>query len=179
MSTTDSPRPKYSRRAMLSLIGMTLTGACSLPLFDHVSAESLREARVRGKVNQLIESRARAMKLQERLGMGAGSDSKAQLSADEVYAVRQYTPVWLSPAVDALRDIANSDVDVGPRIDVASRALAVHLVELSDECDKASRSGCARELDEYVATISDVLRKEGLARFVKGRRWDGNSWVDS
>lgn len=179
MSAIHAETPKLSRRAMLSVLSLGLAGVCTKSPFGEAHAESMRELSVRNKVTQLLQSRAKATALQARLGTRDDSGSNLELTQDEEYLVRQYASVWLSPAIDALRDIAKSEVDVGPGIDVAGRALAVHIVELNDECDRRSRSGCARELDEYISTITDVLGKEGMTHFVKGKRWNGSTWSDS
>jgi hypothetical protein len=126
-------------------------------------------------VGSLIESRARAG--------GIITDIKrirddGQLSADEVEYVMRATPVWLTPAVETIENIVSSEVDVGPGIDLDGRALSIHLAELADEVRKGDRRGCIRELEEYVETLDRVLSKEGLARFVHGRRWNGKAWVD-
>jgi hypothetical protein len=137
-------------------------------------AESMREGAVRNRVGQLMEFRDRARSLISHL---ENANDSAVLSADEVEYVARAVPVWLAPAIGAIDGIVHSEVDVGPDIDVAGRALTVHLAELEMERKKASRQGCVRELEEYIETLDNVLSKDGLARFVHGRRWNGRAWV--
>jgi hypothetical protein len=165
---------RISRRAAIAFVAAAGTAmATSAP--ESTSAESMREASVRNRVGQLIEYRDRATGLISRLRSAEEAES---LSADEIEFVSRATPVWLRPAIDAIEAIVRSGVDVGDGIDVAGRALKVHLSELAEEARNASRKGCVRELEEYIETLDGVLSKDGLGRFVHGRRWNGKAWVD-
>jgi hypothetical protein len=174
VSKADGPRVSTTNRR--SMLGFLLAAATSAVTSNPAcaQAESMREGAVRHRVGQLIDFRDRASSLISHLESVKDSDV---LSADEVEYVARAVPVWLAPAIGAIEGIVRSEVDVGPGIDIAGRALTVHLAELEYERTNASRKGCIRELEEYIETLDSVLGKDSLGRFVHGRRWNGRAWV--
>lgn len=167
--------PRVSRRQVLGNLSAavlalaTTNGLTSEPAL----AESMLESQVRTKVTVLLECRQKAISLREKL-VADGSGTMSQ--EDQEYLARA-TAVWLTPAVDALNRLAKGDVDVGPGMDAFSKVLPIHLAELADERRAGRRDGAIRELTEYLETVEEVLRKEGLARFVAGKRWNGKEWT--
>lgn len=137
-------------------------------------AESILESQVRGRVTVLLDSRQKGANLRGVLAKGEGD----MLSDDDKEYLARAAAVWLAPAVDALDRLAVGDVDIGPGIEPLARVLPVHLAELNEERRAGRRSGVIQELDEYLETLEAVLKKEGLARFVAGKRWNGKEWTE-
>jgi hypothetical protein len=169
--------PPVSRRAALAgAAGALLAAAAGAAAAARpAAAESMREAGVRNRVTALLACRAHAAELRASVAGGG----EAALDADEAAFVARFAAVWLAPGVEAARRIADGGVDVGPGVDGVAAALAVHLGELADERRAGRRAGCVREIDEYVGTVEAALRSDGLARFVRGRRWNGTAWAET
>lgn len=136
-------------------------------------AESTLEKRVRENVDSLIECWRHAKEI--KAGLVAGG--QAPLKADEAESLARAVAVWLTPGVQALQRLDSAPVDVGKGYAPLAAVLPIHLKELADERRAGNRKGCVRELDEYVETLEQALRKPGLKPFLQGKRWDGKQWA--
>jgi hypothetical protein len=174
LMSVQTPKEVAHAITRRSVLAAALVLLAVSPL-SSVSAESMLEVRVRSAVGNLIECQQHALELRDKVAIGVVGNV---LSEDEALYIARAAPVWLAPAVSSLKVIIATGVDVGEGVLIASRTLPVHLGELSDERRRGSRDGCVRELNEYIVTITDTLRLEGLARFVKGKRWNGAAWAD-
>ncbi|CDF38495.1 unnamed protein product [Chondrus crispus] len=150
-----------TRRRILQLASVALA---TTVLPTPARSESTYEKKVRKNVARVSLGRAKAQDLKI-----VASSWKEDMSEDDQLYVLRFIPIWLEPARLAMAAVGTQEnVDIGDAALLKNKAAESmgHLLELRAEAKGRKKAGVLRELDEWLETLDDFLKLQGVRRFV-------------